>query len=152
MLARGSWRGDVRAAEKRAQWRRRSALGGAARTAHAAPDVTIGVLTTSVTAFARSENDALADRRSLAVVVLARGSWRSDVRAVEKRAHWRRRSVLAGAAKTAHAAPDVTISVYEELGGARSRNDVLTARLPLAVVVLARGSWRGDVRAAEKCA
>ena len=38
----------------------------------------------------------------------------------------------------------------DEVGGARSSNELLAARRSLAVVVLARGSWRGGVRAAAE--
>ena len=94
---------------------------------------------------ARSRNDVLAARRGLAVVVLARVSWRGDRQSsneAEREDGVGRRS--AGGRDGARGARRHDRRTSTRSTAARSRNDVLAARRGLAVVVLARVSWRGD--------
>ena len=99
---------------------------------------------------ARSRNDALAARRSLAVVVAALASRRGDGRAatelgVRMTSVGARRCARDGArGARRHDRRASTRSA------ARSRNDVLAARRSLAVVVAAQASRRGDGRAATE--
>ena len=94
---------------------------------------------------ARSRNDVLAARRGLAVVVLARVSWRGDRQSsneAEREDDVGRRSAVRPGRRTRRT---TTRSAHvDEVDAARSRNDVLAARRGLAVVVLARVSRRGD--------
>ena len=94
---------------------------------------------------ARSRNDVLAARRALAVVVAARVSRRGDGRAATKLSV---RMTSVGARRCgrdgARGARRHDRRTSTRSTAARSRNDVLAARRGLAVVVLARVSWRGD--------
>ena len=100
---------------------------------------------------ARSRNDVLAARRTLAVVVSAQVSRRGDGRAATKLSV---RMASVGARRCGRngaRAHDDTIGARSTRSAARSRNDVLAARRALAVVVSARVSRRGgDGRAATK--
>ena len=87
----------------------------------------------------------LAARRALAVVVAARVSRRGDGRAATKLSV---RMTSVGARRCgrdgARGARRHDRRTSTRSTAARSRNDVLAARRGLAVVVLARVSWRGD--------
>ena len=95
---------------------------------------------------ARSKNDVLAARRGLAVVVLARVSWRGDRQSSNEAEReddvGRRSAVRPGRRARSARRHDRRTSTRRT--AARSKNDALAARRGLAVVVLARVSWRGD--------
>ena len=110
VAAQGSRRGDGRAATRLSVRRRRSAPGGAAGTAHAAHDDTIGARRRGRRR--RDQGTTCSRLGALAVVVSARVSWRGDRQSsneAEREDDVGRRSAVRPG--TAHAAHDDTIGV-----------------------------------------